>query len=271
MGKVIRRGETARKEAVRIVQDGGSFEEASAKTGYGVDYIRQLCTKANVHKTKQAIVQERDREIIRLAENGRTAKEIAQIFGLASVTSVYTTCRKYGVKIAAKEVRNRQLKQLYENGVSYNEMTQMTGLSKGQIKTICKDCGGQESRVCARCGKPFKCQRRSNQKFCSRDCMAADCHERNDIIRRTLFRERVVDKDITLESVFMQENGICYICGGACDYNSFVLRNGKKCVCRDYPTIEHIIPLSKGGTHSWDNVRLAHLGCNSRKGTRAYG
>lgn len=30
-------------------------------------------------------------------------------------------------------------------------------------------------------------------------------------------------------------------------------------------SLDHIIPLSKGGTHTYDNVQLAHLGCNSSK------
>lgn len=30
-------------------------------------------------------------------------------------------------------------------------------------------------------------------------------------------------------------------------------------------TIEHLIPISRGGAHSWDNCRPAHLICNLRK------
>ncbi|MDT2396282.1 HNH endonuclease [Enterococcus avium] len=29
--------------------------------------------------------------------------------------------------------------------------------------------------------------------------------------------------------------------------------------------MDHVIPISKGGTHSWDNVRLAHRHCNAIK------
>lgn len=31
-------------------------------------------------------------------------------------------------------------------------------------------------------------------------------------------------------------------------------------------TVEHVTPLSKGGTHTWDNVRPAHATCNFQKG-----
>ena len=32
-----------------------------------------------------------------------------------------------------------------------------------------------------------------------------------------------------------------------------------------YPTLDHIIPLAKGGTHTWNNVQCACAMCNSEK------
>ena len=32
-------------------------------------------------------------------------------------------------------------------------------------------------------------------------------------------------------------------------------------------TVEHITPLSQGGTHTWDNVGPAHARCNFQKGS----
>lgn len=31
-------------------------------------------------------------------------------------------------------------------------------------------------------------------------------------------------------------------------------------------TMDHLVPLSKGGDHSWENVALAHRSCNSKRG-----
>jgi len=33
----------------------------------------------------------------------------------------------------------------------------------------------------------------------------------------------------------------------------------------EYPSLDHVIPLSKGGEHSMSNARLAHTYCNSIK------
>lgn len=34
------------------------------------------------------------------------------------------------------------------------------------------------------------------------------------------------------------------------------------------PSLDHVLPLSKGGTHTYENVQLAHLTCNVSKGNR---
>lgn len=70
------------------------------------------------------------------------------------------------------------------------------------------------------------------------------------------------DNDITLLGVYERDGGICQICGMPVDKNA---RDGRK-IYRDYPTVDHIIPLSHGGLHVWDNVQLAHMGCNAMKG-----
>ncbi len=40
------------------------------------------------------------------------------------------------------------------------------------------------------------------------------------------------------------------------------------CGNRKYLTIDHIIPRSKGGKHIWNNVVIACVACNSRKGDK---
>lgn len=69
------------------------------------------------------------------------------------------------------------------------------------------------------------------------------------------------DESITLRLLICRDKGICQICGKPVDMAD--IKNGH--IGRHYPTLDHIIPLSKGGSHTWDNVQLAHMGCNAGK------
>lgn len=69
------------------------------------------------------------------------------------------------------------------------------------------------------------------------------------------------DEGVTLKQVRIKYKDICQICGKPIDATA--IENGH--IKRLYPTIDHIIPLSKGGAHTWDNVQLAHMMCNSGK------
>lgn len=64
---------------------------------------------------------------------------------------------------------------------------------------------------------------------------------------------------IDRHDVFDFFNWICIICDQPID-------KSVKYPDKMSPTLEHIIPLSKGGTHTWDNVAPSHLLCNDRKG-----
>jgi len=69
------------------------------------------------------------------------------------------------------------------------------------------------------------------------------------------------DSSITLKECVKRFNGICQICGEPVD--SYDIKGGH--IRRLYPTVDHIIPLSRGGSHTWENVQLAHMSCNAGK------
>lgn len=69
------------------------------------------------------------------------------------------------------------------------------------------------------------------------------------------------DDTITLKKVIEKYYGICQICG--MKVNPYDIENGH--IKRMYPTVDHIKPLSKGGSHTWDNIQLAHMCCNAGK------
>lgn len=69
------------------------------------------------------------------------------------------------------------------------------------------------------------------------------------------------DSSVTLKRVRQKYSDICQICGNPVDDTDIE----KGHIKRLYPTIDHIIPLSKGGSHTWDNVQLVHMSCNAGK------
>lgn len=102
-------------------------------------------------------------------------------------------------------------------------------------------------------------------KYCSKKCGQKVANQMGELRRRNLIQAAMVDKDITVEGLYRRDNGVCAICGKRCNLEDYVIRDGNK-ICGDwYPSIDHIIPLAKGGLHSWGNVQLAHRRCNWEK------
>lgn len=56
---------------------------------------------------------------------------------------------------------------------------------------------------------------------------------------------------LSRENVFKRDNGICAYCGGT-----------------KHLTVDHIIPKSRGGANSWENLITSCFSCNNRKDNR---
>ena len=69
-----------------------------------------------------------------------------------------------------------------------------------------------------------------------------------------------------LEEVYERDGGVCYLCGQPCDWGDFIVKDGVIVYGNNYPSRDHVVPKSQGGKNEWQNIRLAHRGCNSRKG-----
>jgi 5-methylcytosine-specific restriction endonuclease McrA len=59
---------------------------------------------------------------------------------------------------------------------------------------------------------------------------------------------------LTKHRLFVRDRHVCAYCGG--DFHEGDL------------TVEHIVPVSRGGQHAWTNVVTACRSCNTRKGNR---
>ena len=69
-------------------------------------------------------------------------------------------------------------------------------------------------------------------------------HERRDMRKRNAYIE-----DVSKKRVWELSGGVCHLCKKKMDPKEF--------------TLDHILPLSKGGKHEYKNVAAAHRLCNS--------
>jgi 5-methylcytosine-specific restriction endonuclease McrA len=106
-------------------------------------------------------------------------------------------------------------------------------------------------RVCAGCGKAYLAH--PNAPF------SRFCTKRYALMRGARRAERVDRK-----TIFLRDGWVCQLC--------------RKKVNPKLPsthrfgaTLDHIIPVSRGGEHTPANLQLAHLACNSRKKDRSAG
>lgn len=118
---------------------------------------------------------------------------------------------------------------------------------------------------CAECGNQVQTSYRDQRKkFCSDVCSGRN-HRR---IRRKMERARL--REVQVErvdpiKVFDRDGWRCQICGT----KTQKAKRGK--VHPRAPELDHIVPLSVGGEHSYRNTQCACRECNSKKGNAVYG
>ena len=122
------------------------------------------------------------------------------------------------------------------------------------------------NHVCYECGIVFKASSLGN-KYCSIECSNKRKNRIKEINRRTKLKENgSVDWSISLNKLIKRDINICHICGSKCNKNDYAIdTNGHFIVGANYPSIDHVLPVSKGGTHTWGNIKLAHHYCNTIK------
>lgn len=82
-----------------------------------------------------------------------------------------------------------------------------------------------------------------------------------DARRRALIVDARVGEAFAPSDIHERDGWTCKLCGESID-RDVAWPDPKS------PSLDHIVPLSKGGAHSTTNVQSAHLGCNSSKGDK---
>jgi len=140
-------------------------------------------------------------------------------------------------------------------------------------ETTCKECGKKftlaeyrEKEQTEHCGLTVycssECRKKAERKNRRKYNVTHGKHKLRSIKYGVEF-----DRTVNLDDMLIRYGTKCSLCGGECNINDYKIVNGARIYGDDYPSIDHIKPMSRGGGHTWDNVQVAHRGCNTKKGT----
>lgn len=116
--------------------------------------------------------------------------------------------------------------------------------------------------VCDCCSQAFMANGRRS-RYCSPACSRADKNRANwkhCQARRARLRTAFVEV-FDRREIFKRDNWICQICMEPVDRDA-------RFPAPKSVSLDHIIPIARGGAHSRANAQTACLGCNVRKGSR---
>lgn len=106
--------------------------------------------------------------------------------------------------------------------------------------------------TCQGCGSAFPRGRRGPAgRFCSAACKSANVRQ----LRNATSNYWQVDK----HTIFERDDWTCKLCGNP-------VKEGMAWPHPMSPSLDHVVPVIRGGTNEMTNLQLAHLVCNMRKG-----
>ena len=236
--------------------------------------------KADYEKASQTLKEynerERNNRIERMKEKLDDAFEYVGGYD-GSDGYVTIRCKQCGTEFerSAQAIRKRQVKYCpccrKEQTERNAEQRQLEREEQKALRDAERERKRQESeqwridntvtKVCRMCGIEFETT--NKQKVCcSPECSKRYISNHRD---KRIARDKRIDVGINALSLFKRDNGKCWICVGECNLNDYVIRDGVFIAGNWYPSVDHLVAVCDGGENSWENVKLAHRVCNTRR------
>lgn len=142
---------------------------------------------------------------------------------------------------------------------------------------FCSQACGQQHREAATPSVEARCRlcdavfarpvHRTQRLYCSANCRERVRRKKRSVYLRTADRLRKMRmsengmEQVCPTTVFERDLWTCYLCNQPVNRNAVPWAD-------DEPTMDHVVPLSKGGPHTYENVRCACRACNRAKGDK---
>lgn len=134
------------------------------------------------------------------------------------------------------------------------------GMAHASVSATCCECGIDFVRVPSP-GKTLQVQ----VKYCSRSCQKRASDRNRTRARRAKTRGAQAVEKVNVLAVFARDGWRCAMCGCKTPMSA------RGTIRANAPELDHIVPLSLGGDHSYANTQCLCRACNHAKGARAFG
>lgn len=176
---------------------------------------------------------------------GDTYQQVMERCGIRSLTTVYRAVNESGLK---RGLDIDCIMELYASGNTPQEIADKVGCDRSTVGKVLRKAGihtksaynaRQHAQAVARRGEKRKTKDSRWRWWCKKTGAAYDPH-------------------VGLDALIERDGLICNMCGIECSTED----DAWGTYGPTYPTLDHIVPLSKGGSHTWDNVQLLCGNCN---------
>lgn len=179
--------------------------------------------------------------------------------------------RKQEQKVKAKAKAEQQQKEKEEARQQREHQLQLKRDQKLDAVFVCKVCGKEytprqymDTMHLTLFSNPGYCSYECKRKFENR--LGKEWKKKRGVSENHRHRAKKYgceyDPSVTLKRLIERDGLRCAICGEMCDPNDTSWSEFSGPLS---PSMDHIIPMAKGGGHIWSNVQVAHLLCNSLK------
>ena len=177
---------------------------------------------------------------------------------MSKAASIAANYPKYGIYKARNSSRGNDYVICTKMKFLGNDLNTVDGMGKAKVFNSVEDAYRYmdqhrdeiDKDICTVIDQRFSRKRRpSNVKEVVKDITPVDIFECREDVNSS---ERVYIPAKIRDEVYKKSNGVCAICGKALSPYTY--------------TIDHIKPLSRGGTSELANLRATHEACNKLKG-----
>lgn len=198
-----------------------------------------------------------DKIVFRCKVCGGTFEHTSQVLRRDKFKGECPICKRQMIAEAAKQNAEQNARKVLNNKIIRALLMRKNHLEDEAIRV----------RECAICGKSFRSV--WGKSCCSDECIekrAKQANHAHSKRRRAIMKNRANAAcnadNLTWQSIFDEERGVCYLCGEKCNPKDYRVVDGAFISGETYPSIDHVVALANGGLHTRENVKLAHFKCN---------